>query len=453
MSPKTAHIIGLGLSGLSAAKLLISEGWNLIGSDDSEDLDNSSLVMELERDGMEFYLHGHDKALNQLVDLVIVSPGVPPHSSVISTRISQGVEIIGEVELGWRHCNGKLVAITGSNGKSTTTALLGEMFAHSDQPSFICGNIGLPICDIAQQTTPDSLIAMEVSSYQLMSIVNFKPDVSVLLGISPDHLEYHGSFENYIAAKSRIFMNQSSSDYLVYSSDDEVVNSLVEKVNPQKVGFSIIPESKNIDQNRLYTGLNRDVNVKVNINDYQLPGKHNQRNALAAMISALLIGVSPENIERGIRTFNGLPHRLEMVKEIEDVIYYNDSKATNPESTLCALEAMVRPTVLIAGGQSKGGGFRMMRKIVSEKVTNLILIGECADEIEADVGDSCPVHNIGRLQESVALAAKLAKSGDAVLLSPMAASFDMFVNFEERGAIFKELVRKLSLRNVNHNLG
>lgn len=443
MPQKTAHIIGLGLSGLSAARLLIAEGWSVIGSDDRNDLGNASEITQLEQDGMEIHLGNHESAAKQVVDLVIVSPGILLNSDVIQFRKSQGVELIGEAELGWRYSNGKLVTITGSNGKSTTTALLGEIFDQTAQPSFVCGNIGLPICDIAKQTTPESLIAMEISSYQLMTIVDFKPNVSVLLGISPDHLDYHGSFDNYVTAKSRLWENQSSEDYLIYNSNDANVIKMVEGARTNLVGFSVPTEDDHSKQYKLHAEINESLAASVSLDDFRLPGKHNQINALAGMFAALLIGVSPAIIESGVRTFNGLPHRLEMVRELNDVIYINDSKATNPESTICALEAMETPTVLIAGGLSKGGGFRMMRDIIAKKVTHLILIGDCANEIEADIGDLCSVHNTGRLWESVSLAAKLANKGESVLFSPMAASFDMFKNFEDRGDNFKYLVNKL----------
>lgn len=444
MAIKTAHIIGLGLSGIAAAKLLIKQGWQVFASDDRDDLTSTAEIEQLQQDGLEVMLGGHHQAIKRSADLVIVSPGVPLDAEVIQVRRSEGVELIGEAELGWRNCKGKLVAITGSNGKSTTTALLGEIFNQTGQPSFVCGNIGLPICEIAHQTTDDSLIAMEVSSYQLMSIKDFRPSVSILLNMSPDHLEYHSSFEKYCAAKARIWMNQTSSDYLVYNSDDEVVSQLVKSAQLSKVGFSHKSENDKSDHNMIHARVSDSLDAEVSIKEYKLPGRHNRMNALAAMFAALLIGVSSEHVEAGVLAFKGLPHRLEKVRELRDVVYYNDSKATNPESSICALEAMDRPVVLVAGGLSKGEGFKMMRDLIAEKITHLVLIGDCADEIEADIGDLCIVHRTGRLWESVSLSAELANSGDAVLFSPMAASFDMFKNFEDRGNQFKELVHKLT---------
>ena len=446
MLQKRAHVIGLGISGISAAKLLMDKGWQVVASDDKTQLDNSDEVLQLQQRGMEVHLGGHDRAAGQTVQFVIVSPGVRFDADVLKLRRSQGVELIGEAELGWRYCQGKLVAVTGSNGKSTVTAMLGEIFAQTDQPSFTCGNIGLPICDIASQTTNDSLIAMEISSYQLMSIKDFKPQISVLTGISPDHLDYHGTFDNYLEAKARIWMNQTSSEYLVYNSDDAIVRRLVENARPQKVPISSEMSSEcntGIMDNSLYANPTETLSAKVAINDFKLPGRHNQANALAAMCAALLIGVSPDQVEAGVKAFEGLPHRLEKVRKLDQTLYINDSKATNPESTICALEAMDRPVVLIAGGLSKGGGFKMLRDLISAKVRQLILIGECAGEIEADLGDVCPVQNVAGLKEAVNLAAISSYEGYAVLLSPMAASFDMFKNYEDRGDQFKAFVNKL----------
>ncbi len=452
MSRKIAHIVGLGKSGTAAAKWLLLHNWDVIGSDDADENKLSIQVKDLQLAGAVICLNGHTEALKVPVDLVVVSPGVPLSHPAIQARKAQGVEIIGELELGWRYSYGTIVAVTASNGKSTTTALLGEIFKATGRPTFIAGNIGTPFTSIIDKTSPESLIALEVSSYQLESIKHFKPNVAVLLNITPDHLQRHGTMEIYSSIKARLTMNQDKDDYLIYNIDDKIICDLVKDANSKKIPFST--------QRKLaHGGWLEDDNMVFNPNamspkyimprtSLSIPGMHNTQNALAAILSALVCGIEWKFIEAGVQNFKGLPHRLEFVRCINSVKWFNDSKATNVDSGITALKALDRPIILIAGGRAKGGGFKDIRSLVKDKVKLLIVLGEAAGEIKNDLGDLCPTYSVENLTAAVNLAKEKAESGDTVLLSPLCASFDMFDNFEHRGDIFKQLVNEIDVNQT-----
>ncbi|MDP8229466.1 MAG: UDP-N-acetylmuramoyl-L-alanine--D-glutamate ligase, partial [Candidatus Electryoneaceae bacterium] len=383
-----------------------------------------------------------------------VSPGIPMNAPVIIECRRQSVPVVSELEVGWIYTKGRIVAVTGSNGKSTTTALLAHIFKGTDRPTFCCGNIGLPLSAVADQTTDDSLLAVEVSSYQLATIDRFRPDVGILMNITPDHLQWHGGFDNYKQAKARLWCNQTPHDWMVYFADDPEVMSLIDSIKSHSTPFSIrreLSEGTFLDDNDVIVEIQsgrdyRFVNLKQLIH---LPGEHNIANVLAAMTASLLIGVKPTTILQRIGTFTGLPHRLETVREIDGVKWINDSKATSVDAGIVALKTVNshepdHPTIiLIAGGQPKGGGFRMIRDIVAGCVKRLVLIGEAADEIERDLGDLVPVEHACDMEDAVIRASRIAANGDIVLLSPLCASFDMYRDFEQRGDIFRRLVREI----------
>lgn len=447
MSRKPAHIIGLGRSGQAAANWLLLHNWDVVVSDDAGEDKLAAAAQKLQISGAVVCLGGHSEALKVPVDLVVVSPGVPMNHPAILTRLSQGVEVIGELELGWRNSRGAIAAITASNGKSTATALTGEIFAASGRPAFTAGNIGIPLISIAGQTSPDSLIAVEVSSYQLESIKTFKPKAAAILNITPDHLQRHGTFEAYTGAKSRLCMNQDVDDFLIFNADDKIVCDITHGVRSQKIPFST---ERQLEFGGWIAGGAMHLSPTKESQHYTLPrsalalpGVHNTQNALAAILSALACGVKWQAIECGVRNFKGLPHRLEFVRRLNGVNWINDSKATNVDSGLTALKALNAPIILIAGGRPKGGGFKDLRPLMKAKVKSLIVLGEAAAEIAADLGDLCSTHFVHNLEEAVHFARQTTAAGDTVLLSPLCASFDMFDNFEQRGDVFKELVGKL----------
>ena len=444
-----AHIVGLGRSGLAAAQLLLRNGWSLVVSDDADTENLRQLGRELTarpETSVNIQFGGHYEALAVPVDLVVASPGLPWNAKVLEERRAQGARVIAELELGWRYMRGRMAAITGSNGKTTTAALLGEILANSGRPAFTCGNIGLPLSAIADKTDDETLLSVEVSSFQLEGITEFRPEVAVLMNITPDHLDRHGGHRSYALTKARLWMNQKADDHLVYFADDPIVAALVTNAPSRKFPFSLkeqLAYGAFADNGHLIVRTSETAELLLERRLLQLPGRHNALNALAAMSAALLMGVEPELVRMGVAGFKGVPHRLETVRELNNVLWINDSKATNVDAGRWALEAVPRPLVLIAGGRGKGGGFKALRPYAGGRVKKFILIGEAAPEIKMDLGDLAPVAMAADLAEAVRLAQQAAAPGDAVLLSPLCASFDMFRDFEDRGDRFRRLVLEL----------
>lgn len=450
MTTGCAHVLGAGVSGCAAAEWLLRHGWMVIVSDDAINPALEKVAERLRGIGAQVFLGGHKGALGRAAELVVVSPGIPPASPAILSRTQEGAEVLSELELGWRQSRGSFCAVTGANGKSTTTALLGEIFRATGRPSFTVGNIGTPLISVADQTTSDCLIALEVSSYQLETICDFKPLVAGLLNITPDHLERHGSLESYARAKARVWLNQTAEEWVVFNADDPVVVGLVASAKSHRIPFStagpltwgawreegeFIIKLPDIPEFRLQKSLSR------------LPGRHNDANVLAAATMGLLAGATPLAVAEGVAFFTGLPHRLETVRVLDGVTYINDSKATNVDAGRGALEAVPAPVILLAGGRPKGGGFGVLRALVEERVKRLILFGEAASEIQRDLGAGTPVERVSDVKAAVIAARKSAAVGDTVLLSPLCASFDQFRNFEERGDRFRELVMGLSVES------
>lgn len=444
MVGETVHVVGAGISGSAAALLEKSLGSEVFVSDDKDRTAVYEVALLLEKHGIRVFTGGHDEAVKINADRVVVSPGVPLKSPVIKQRRSQNIPVIGELELGYRHSKGRISAITATNGKTTTTAFQGEMFRRSGKPSFIAGNIGTPMSKIALETTEDALLSVEVSSFQLDTIVTFKPHVGILLNLTPDHIYHHGGYENYKRAKARLWMNQTSDDFLVYNADDQEVIELCESARSRKVPFSCdgpLEEGAYFDKGIMHFRLRGIVEeLQIERSQLSLPGLHNVYNTLAAVTGALLIGVPKEAVMQAVKGFKGLPHRLETVRELNGVLYINDSKCTSVDSGRCALEAQKRPVILIAGGRAKGGGFKSLRKLVEEKVRRLVLIGESAREIDADLGGSTPVSFAEDMEDAVGKASRIAADGDVVLLSPLTASFDMFKDYIHRGETFRRIV-------------
>ena len=447
MGGETVHVIGAGISGSAAALLERCLGSDVIVSDDKDLNAVNDVVGILKDEGVRIFSGGHEEALKIDVNRVIVSPGVPLNASVIERRRIQGVSIIGELELGYSHSKGKIAAITATNGKTTTTALLGEMFRRSGKPFFVAGNIGTPLSEVALETTDDALLVVEVSSFQLDTIDKFKPYVGMLLNLTPDHIIHHGGYDNYKRAKARLWLNQDADDFLVYNADDGEVVELCETARSVKIPFSC---NHPLSEGSYYADGIMHFCLRGIVEDWQiersslnLPGLHNVYNTLAAVTGALLMGVSTEAVLEAVQEFKGLPHRLETIRELNSVLYINDSKCTSVDSGRCALETMERPVILIAGGRAKGGGFKSLRSLVENKVKHLVLIGESAYEIEEDLGGSIPASFAEDMEDAVEKARRTAEPGDVVLLSPLTASFDMFKDYIHRGETFRQVVMEL----------
>lgn len=448
---KKVLIVGTGKSGINAGRLLLEKGAEIVFYDDNVALDVDKLLAQFEHDGDIKIVLGevNDKILAD-IDLMVISPGVAIDSRIANTVREHHIPIWSEVELAYQAGAGHVAAITGTNGKTTTTSLVGEIFKHYTENSFTVGNIGIPYTEVALQMNEDSYTVAEVSSFQLETIVDFKPHVSAVLNVTPDHLDRHYTMENYASVKLDVCRNQTSEDYLVLNYDDEITKLMAkdERVEAKVVYFSrlhSLGEGVCLKDEAIVIREKGQETKVIDLADLILLGAHNVENYMAGIAVAYYMGIPLENIITTLKTFKGVAHRIEFVKEIEGIAYYNDSKGTNPDAAIKAIQAMNRKTVLIGGGYDKGVSFDEWIKAFDNKVKKLILIGQTAQMI----ADTAKQHGFTEvvfatdLKEAVDIAAQEAESGEAVLLSPACASWGMFDNYEQRGDMFKEFVNQL----------
>jgi UDP-N-acetylmuramoylalanine--D-glutamate ligase len=443
-------IIGMARSGVAAA-LLVSELEGIPFVSDvlpSEEL--QEVLPRLEERKIAYECGGHSDRLLQC-DFLIVSPGVIDTLDIVQKAAMAGIPIFSEIELAYWVCQGRILAVTGSNGKTTTTALLGEICKASGRPTVVGGNIGTPFSKVARRVHEDGLAVIEVSSFQLERIEQFAPYVGILLNLTPDHLDRYKSFDRYCNAKYRMFENQTADHYAVLNADDPVTQTRSFDYRSHQLVFSI-DENKYSDQTaegvlqrgeRLVARLaGKDIDI-IDINRIRIPGPHNRANAAAASAAALVCGIEPDTIAAVLERFAGVEHRLEDVAVIGGVRFVNDSKGTNVDAVIVALKSMTGRVNLIAGGRDKEGDFTRLLPEAKGKVENLILLGEAKDKIFEQMGRHIPVVMATTMLDAVTKAFELSHSGDTVLLSPGCASFDMYRNFEERGKDFKSIVAKL----------
>jgi UDP-N-acetylmuramoylalanine--D-glutamate ligase len=440
-------VVGLARSGIAAAHLLHASGAEVIAADAKPVDALGPGARELTATGLAIVSEREATLAVRRADLVVVSPGVPVDSPVPSAARAAGVPVIGELELGWRAMEAETIAITGTNGKTTTTALTGALLAERPRRVLVAGNIGTPLAAHALSFPPDGLVVVEASSFQLETIELFHPRVAAVLNVTPDHLDRHGSVGAYAAAKARIFRNQTASDCAVLNADDDGARALASRTRADIVWFSRrgpLDHGVYIVDGRITAKLNSHCEVIGPVSEIVLRGRHNVENVLAATACVLWTGISPEEVRRGIARFRGVAHRIEPVRDLRGVHYANDSKATNVDSTIKALESFSEPIVLIAGGQGKGQDFAPLATAARDRVAHAVLIGEDAERIARALASAAvPVTRAGSLEEALGSARALARPGDVVLLSPACASFDMFDNFEHRGDVFKKLVERL----------
>jgi UDP-N-acetylmuramoylalanine--D-glutamate ligase len=448
LAGRRVTVFGLAKSGVAAARLLRAVGADVVGTDAKPIAALGHDVAALAELGVRLVTGpGESAAAFAGADLVVVSPGVPLNTPALGSVRARQVPIIGELELGWRATEADTIAITGTNGKTTTTALTGSILAQQPRPVLVAGNIGTPLAAHALTFPADGLLVCEVSSFQLETTELFQPRVAVVLNLTPDHLDRHRTFEAYADAKARIFANQTSADCAVLNADDEPTRALRSRTNAPIVWFSRRRELSHgvfVRGGRIATKLNGHVEEICPLSEIFLRGQHNVENVLAATACALWTGVSPEAIRTAIGRFRGVAHRIEWVRDLAGVKYYNDSKGTNVDSTLRALDSFAEPIVLIAGGKGKGQDFKPLAAASRGRVAHAVLLGEDAAKIGAALADAGVAVTYSRtLQEAVDRARAAATPGSIVLLSPACASFDMFDNFEHRGDVFKKLVERL----------
>ena len=449
LNGKTNLIYGMGISGKGVASLLKAHDASLILYDGNEKLDKEALLAELDLTGKARVITGKLKEEDLAgVDVLALSPGISAFAPDIEMAKKAGVKVLGEVEIAYEIAKGRLIAITGTNGKTTTTALTGEIMQAEFPEVFVVGNIGKSFAAAADDTTENSVIVAEISSFQLESIDEFHPEVSAVLNLTPDHLDRHGTFENYAAVKMLIAKNQRPDEICVINYDDEYLRELAQDLTPKVLYFSRKTELEHgvfLKGDMICYRDEEGLHEIINRYDMKLLGNHNIENVMAACGISIAMGISIPVIVETVRNFKAVEHRIEYVCTKKGVSYYNDSKGTNTDAASKAVEAMHEPTILIAGGYDKGADFTDWIEGFDGKIRDMILIGQTAEKIR-ETALKCGftnLHMCADLKEAVQKAAQMAESGDAVLLSPACASWDQFKSYEQRGTLFKEYAREL----------
>ena len=451
-------IVGLGRTGLAAARFLHQQGARIVVSDTAEEKRLGDSVRMLKELGVAFELGPHRIRTFENADLIVVSPGVAHTIEPIAQANARGIPVIGEVELASAFIKEPIIAVTGTNGKTTTTALLGQMLKNSGIKAFVGGNIGNPLIEYVSQEQKAQIIVAEISSFQLDTIATFRPKVSVLLNITADHLDRYPDFEAYADSKMRIFKNQQADDLAILNGLDRLIRTKTKNVKCRRLFFPCLEAGEQgaiLNGKRIILRLNKVHSVIRNpqsafrnqeyldISKMHLQGRHNFENACAASLAALASGATLEGIQKTLDHFKGLAHRLEHVATINAVQYYDDSKATNVDGVLRALECFSKPVVLLMGGRDKGGNFKVLQDSIRKHAKELIVMGEAAESIRSALGQQTLTKVAASMQEAVTTAFQDADPQDVVLLSPGCASFDWYSNYAERGDDFRHAVEKL----------
>lgn len=449
---KRVLVIGAAVTGLPVVEQLSKLGAHVTLNDKKTKEEIMEILRDTNLNNINIVGEEHPSELAEECDFIVVSPGVPLDIPLIKRARDQGTEVIGEVELAYRLTRTPIAAITGTNGKTTTTALLGEIMKESGRATFITGNIGHAMISEVDNAKPEDIFVLEASSFQLESTVDFKPHISAILNITPDHLDRHKTFEKYIDAKCMVFRNQKAGDFAILNKDDEETYKIADRVLCKTLFFSrkeILEEGAFVENDCIVIKLGGRIDRIIEIDEIYIPGPHNIENALVAALMASCLGVKAEVIRSILREFKGVEHRIEFVDEINEVTYYNDSKGTNVDASKVAVLAMKRPIVLIAGGYDKGSEYDDFVATFDGRVKDLVLIGVTADKIEKTAREHGfnKIYRASSFEDAVAKCSSLATPGDCVLLSPACASWGMFKNYEERGRIFKSLVK--GLRGTN----
>ncbi len=449
MKEQRVLVFGTGMSGISAAKFMQALGASVVLYDENPKLKIEKIHGKLPNSGKNIEIYNHKLSEEELgrLDLVILSPGVPLDLPMVVKMIELGIEVIGEIEMAYRYAKGDVLTITGTNGKTTTTALLGAIMKAYRSETYVVGNIGKPFADVVLNATDKAVYVLEASSFQLETIHTFAPKVSAVLNITPDHLNRHHTMEAYIEAKERIAMNQTEKEYCVLNYEDDVVRKMAEKTKANVIYFSsqrVLDIGMYLDQGNIVYN-NGEKQILCHVDELQVLGTHNHENVMAAATMALVYGVPMEVVRECVCSFSGVEHRNEFVREVNGVTYYNDSKGTNPDAAIKAIQAMNRPTILIGGGYDKDSSYEEWIMAFDGKVKQFVLTGQTRLKIQ-EAAERCEFKDtilVEDFEEAVNTCVRLAEEGDSVLLSPACASWGTFRNYEERGDKFKELVNNL----------
>lgn len=449
LKDKKVLVFGAGKSGVSAVRLLQKQEADILLFDSNTNLTKKDFQDKFDID-QKFTLitGGLDQTVIDRIDLLVISPGVALDHPEVARITAQGIPVWGEIELAYRIAKGKTIGITGTNGKTTTTTLVGEIMNTFFDEVYVVGNIGNPYTEVAMETTDKAVSVIELSSFQLETIHEFKPDVSAILNITPDHLNRHHTMENYIAAKENVAKNQTEKEVCVLNYEDEILREMGKRLKTRVLFYSSttrLTDGLYLENDEIWYSRDGKRELVCNINELKIFGKHNYENVMAAAGMALSIGVPMERLHAALVNFRAVEHRIEFVETIKGVTYYNDSKGTNPDASIKAIQAMKTPTIVIGGGYDKKVPFDDWIEAFGEKVKYLVLLGQTREQI-AETAKRHDFHNIilvENLKEAVKISAEKAEPGDAVLLSPACASWGMFENYEQRGRLFKEYVREL----------
>ncbi|MHB8171870.1 MAG: UDP-N-acetylmuramoyl-L-alanine--D-glutamate ligase [Thermincolia bacterium] len=445
---KKVLIIGMARSGVAAARFCRDKGAVVTAYDGKLPEQIGKVADELGSLGITLSLGVDPVIAPGAYHLAVISPGVPPTISVVGQLKKAGIPLIGEIELAYGFAKAPIVAITGTNGKTTTTTLIGEIFRDAGRQTCVAGNIGLPFIEEVEKYSEQAVLVLEVSSFQMETVDKFKAKVGMILNITPDHLDRHETMENYALAKSKVFANQGLEDFSVLNYDDPQVLSMAVQTGGRVIFFSRkhkLEEGVSVDEGQIVVKWNGQTTPICAVNEVSILGAHNLENALAAVAAGWVMGVKADSLAWTLKRFQGVAHRMEAVAEIEGVKFINDSKGTNPDAAIKALESFNEPIVLIAGGKNKGLDFTEFALKIKEKVRSLVLVGEAAPAIREAVVEQgfTDSKKADSFEEAVKMAAREARPGEIVLLSPACTSWDMFNNFEERGDLFKQVVYSL----------
>lgn len=461
LAEKKIVVVGLGITGIAVARFLKRRGASVIVTDSAAERDLGPQAQKMRAMGIPMELGRHSPAVFESAELIVLSPGVSHTIEPVRQARKCGIPVMGEIELASRFIREPILAVTGTNGKTTTTELLGSMLAVSDFAVFVGGNIGNPLIDYVDSEKQADVIVAEISSFQLDTIETFRPGIGVLLNITVDHLDRYPDFDAYAASKMRLFENQQAGDIAVLNGSDFRVRSLTGRLSSKKLYYASLNDNEEgalINGKKMVFRLNESfssdhdfrsphsafrLQSSLDISNIKLRGRHNLENACAAGLAALAAGARPQAIQKALDQFRGGAHRLEWIGTIQGVDFYNDSKATNVDAVIRAVACFAGPVVLIMGGLDKGGNFQALREIMPRHAKNLIVMGSAADQIQSALGDIVPTLPATSMTDAVQQAYRIVSPGDVVLLSPGCASFDMYDNYAQRGEDFRQAFEKL----------
>jgi UDP-N-acetylmuramoylalanine--D-glutamate ligase len=450
LASKRVLVVGLARTGVVTSIFCAGYGATVTATDEKPEAQLAEEAARLRAVGVTVELGGHRPEIFLEQDLIVISPGVPGKLPQLEAARARGIPVWSEMELAWRLLRGKLIAITGSNGKTTTTSLVAHILKTANIPTLVGGNIGVPLLALVESSMDTTVTVAEVSSFQLETIEAFRPEIGVLLNLTPDHLDRHGSFEEYARTKMRLFENQLERDAAVLNADDPEITRRM----PSRGHIYWFSRQKRVAEgaflrdDQIFFRLEGAEVALAQRNQIPLRGEHNVENVLAACAAAYLAGADPVAIAKGVKTFQGVEHRLEFVAEVGGVNFYNDSKATNVDATAKAIEAFPGPLIVILGGKDKGSPYAPLSQLLQQRARLAVLIGAAAEKIASELGEAVAMEHAGTMERAVRIALERAKPGDTVLLAPACSSFDQFENYEHRGRVFKELVARLEKKSA-----